>query len=166
MRSARTWAVWAVIVAGSVAGLSCGDGVGSGSGGPSARQREARSDLLRDLVASKQAAPNPQELQAQGERLRRGEDAPPDEGARPADAPARLSGTVQRVEDGALRVRDGQGAERAVRVDGTTRYVKDGEVVARGELRDGAEVRVFYDVKQGAPVAREVEVLDGAGPRE
>ncbi len=160
MRSARAWAVWAVLVAGGTLGLSCGS-----EPGPSASQREARSDLLRDLVASKQAAPDPQRLEAQGERLRQGEDVAPPEGeARPEDQPARLSGTVRELKDGALRVRDPQGAERAVRVDGATRYVEDGEVVARGTVREGAQVRVFYDVEPGGAVAREVEVLEPTGP--
>jgi len=150
-------------------GVACGDRVGSEPEGPSARKREARSELLRDMMASQETMPAPEALDAQRQKLRTDEEpgvgggggAGQGEGASAAgDVPTmRVSGTIEGVAEDALRVRDEQGVSREVRVDAATRYVADNEVVERGALREGSRVRVFYDPHRNDGVAREVEVV-------
>lgn len=175
MRGVRGWAVGALAMAGLLFGAACGEkGAGPGPEGPSARQREARSDLLRDMVASQQPMPAPEALDAQREQLRSGEgpgvggSGGAGQGASTSaagDVPTmRVSGTVEGVADDALRVRDGNGVSREVRVDAATRYVADNEVVERGALHEGSQVRVFYDPHRNDGVAREVEVVSASEP--
>lgn len=175
MRGVRGWAVGALAMAGLLGGAACGERVaGAGSEGPSAPQREARSDLLRDMVAQQQPMPAPEALDAQRLELRANEGpgvggsgtAGQDDGvsAAPEVPTMRVSGTLEGVADEALRVRDGNGVSREVRVDEATRYVANNEVVERGALHEGARVRVFYDPHRNDGVAREVEVVGAARP--
>ncbi len=177
MRGVRGWALGALAMTGLLLGAACeGEVAGrvSDPAGPSARQREARSDLLRDMVAQQEPMPAPEALDAQREQLRAGGEgqgvggsgSAGQEGAAPApDVPTlRVAGTIEGVEDSALRVRDGNGVSREVRVDAATRYVADNEVVERGALREGAQVRVFYDPHRNDGVAREVEVVGASEP--
>ncbi len=172
MRGARGWAMGVLATAGLLCGAACGEKVAEPRPeGPSARQREARSDLLRDMVAAQEPMPAPEALDAQRERLTGegvggGGTAGQERGASvPPDVPTlRVSGTVEGVADDALRVRDGKGVAREVRVDEATRYVANNEVVERGALREGTRVRVFYDPHRNEGVAREVEVVGAAEP--
>jgi hypothetical protein len=127
---------------------------------------------MRDMVASQQPMPAPEALDVQHEQPRTSEGpgvgggggAGQDASAL-GDVPTmRVSGTIEGVADGALRVRDGNGVSREVRVDAATRYVAENEVVERDALHEGARVRVFYDPHRNDGVAREVEVVDASKP--
>jgi hypothetical protein len=134
---------------------------------PSGRERAARSAVLRELLASREKAPNPQELQAQRRDLHA--ELEPDEGgaqggsAMQRQAAERVDGTVEWVGDDELLVRDGGGVEREVRVEEDTRFRRGEQQVSRRTVEQGAEVRVSYDVLQGEWVAREVELLRPPG---
>lgn len=168
MRGARGWTIGALAVGGLLLGGACGDGLGTEE--PSARQREVRSELLRDMMASREQLPAPEALDAQRERLRGGGEAERGD----EDVPTvRVEGIVEGTSDGALRVRDARGVAREVRVDETTRFVAEREVVERDALREGMRVRAFYDAGSDDGVARVVEVVPGAsesgespGPRK
>lgn len=176
MRRARIWAVMAVVAGGLGWAAACQDG--SGPGGPSASKREARSDIMRGIVASKQPMPAPEKLDAQRGQLNEAAAPPPapappdtqvsaDSAPPPEDhRPEPLEGTVEQVGRGALVVRDGQGQARSVPVDGTTRFVREGKVVDRRAVREGSEVRVFYDAQRGPQVADEVELRVASKPNK
>lgn len=171
MRGVRGWAFGTLTLAGLLLGAACGDrSEASGPGGPPAHQREARSDLLRDMVASQQPMPAPEALGAQGEQLRTSEGPGVGGGGGAGqgvngDVPTmRVSGTLEGVADGVLRVRDANGVSREVKVDAATRYVAGNEVVARDALHEGARVRVFYDPHRNDGVAREVEMVVASEP--
>ncbi|XXF77845.1 hypothetical protein P2318_33065 [Myxococcaceae bacterium GXIMD 01537] len=163
MRAARRWAGGLIAGWGLLGVLSCGGGA-EDEDGPSASDREARSDVLRGMVASQQSLPQPETLDAQGEELRRGEPLGKEVKAGSAAAkelyPPSLSGTVAGLEEGSLWVVDGQGNTRVVRLDAGTRYVKQNELVKPRAVREGARVRVFYEMKQGQRVARDVELVE------
>lgn len=140
-------------------GLACG---GSLAEEPSAEERAARSVVLRHLLASRERPPEPQELQAQ-QRALQTEVSPGDAGATGGSgreqAEASVEGTVEWVGDDELLVRDTGGAERELRIQHNTRFLRGGRQVSRRSMAQGAEIRVSYDVFQGEWVAREVELL-------
>ncbi|HYI00600.1 hypothetical protein [Hyalangium sp.] len=159
MHRLRRWAA----VAGAVGGLlGLGFACGNADGPPSAREREARSELLRDLIASRERMPDPNELQAQrrdlqaelgqGEELGHG-------GSGQSRLTASVTGTVEWVGDDELLVRDTGGVERDVRVLDDTRFRRGDREVSRRTVEQGAEVQVSYDVQQGEWVALEVTLL-------
>jgi len=118
--------------------------------------------VLRDLIASREKMPDPQELQAQRRDFRAEVD--PGEGAAQGSfereqPEATALGTVEWVGDDELLVRDSWGVERDVRVEDDTRFRQGDREVSRRTVEKGAEVRVAYDVAQGEWVAREVELL-------
>lgn len=154
MHGARGWTTGALAVGGLLLGGACGDGLGTEE--PSARQREGRSELLRDMMAAREQLPAPEALDAQRERLRGGGQTELDREPVPM---VRVEGTVEGASDGALRVRDARGVAREVRVDGTTRFVAERELVARDTIREGTRVRAYYDADRDDGVARVVEVL-------
>ena len=129
---------------------------------PSAHDRLARSQVLKDLIASREKMPDPQQLQSQRKDFQNQVD--PGKAVAPGDpeAPppaASTTGTVEWVGDDELLVRDSGGAERDVRVQDGTRFLQAEREVSRRMVEKGAEVRVAYDVAQGEWVAREVELL-------
>jgi hypothetical protein len=130
---------------------------------PSASDREARSELLRNLVASREKAPDPEALKG-----------PPGEGQEPSyvapeplgqggsgrpEPTGQLRGRVEWVGDDELLIRDEGGAERDVEVNPGTRLLMKGEEVGLREVQRGDSVRVSYDEGTGGLVARQVEVL-------
>jgi hypothetical protein len=153
---------WAA-VAGAVGGLlGLGFACRDADGPPSAREREARSVVLRDLIASRERMPDPNELQAQrrdlqaelgqGEEQARG-------GSGQSKPTASVIGTVEWVGDDELLVRDTGGVERDVRILDDTRFRRGELEVSRRTVEQGAEVQVSYEVQQGEWVAREVQLL-------
>jgi hypothetical protein len=155
----RRWAATAGVLGGLWGlGLAC-QGAGEE---PSGQEREARSEVLRELLASREKAPDPQGLEAQRRDLLA--EVKPDEaeaqgGSGRKQAAASVKGTVEWVGDNELLVRDTGGVERDLRVQGDTRFRRGERQVSRRTVEEGAEVRVSYDVLQGEWVAREVELL-------
>jgi hypothetical protein len=159
MRRLRRWAAIAGVFGGLWGlGLACR---GSGEE-PSGRERAARSEVLRELLASREKAPDPQGLEAQRRDLQtelNPDEAVPQGGSERQQAAASVNGTVSWVGDDELLVRDGSGVERELLVRGDTRFRRGERQVSRRTVEQGAEVRVSYDVLQGEWVAREVELL-------
>jgi hypothetical protein len=140
-------------------GLACNRGPDQP---PDGHERHVRSQVLRDLIASREKMPDPQELQAQRRDLRAEVD--PGEGVAQGSfereqPEATALGTVEWVGDDELLVRDTWGVERDVRVEDDTRFQQAGREVSRRTVEEGAQVRVAYNVAQGEWVAREVELL-------
>lgn len=155
----RRWAAAAGVLGGLWGlGLACRGSEGE----PSAEERKARSQVLRELLASREKAPDPAELQAQRRDFQLEvypDEAPGVGGSGRKQAAASLQGTVEWVGDDELLVRDTGGVERDVRIHGDTRFRQGQEPVSRRRVEQGAKVRVSYDVQQGEWVAREVELL-------
>jgi hypothetical protein len=159
MHALRRWTA----ILGVVGGL-CGLGFAcQGSGEPpSARDREVRSQILRELVASRENMPDPDGLQAQRRDLQAevNPDEGPGQGGSGHEQPsASTLGTVVWVGDDELLVRDTGGVERDVRIEDSTRFHQGDLSVSRRRVEKGAQVRVGYDVAQGEWVARQVELL-------
>jgi hypothetical protein len=134
---------------------------------PSAREREARSEVLRELMASRERLPSPGELEAQRRELHAevGQAEPPARGGAGRARPeASITATVEWVGDDELLLRDARGVERDVRVAEDTRFLRGGREVSRRSVEQGAEIRVAYDVEQGEWVALEVELLREPAP--
>jgi hypothetical protein len=163
MRSLRLWTALGVFV--GLCGLvgACRDS----DGGPSAQERQVRSELLRDLIASRERPPAPEELQAQRRDLQaqvEGREGAAQGGSGRGRATEVITGRVEWVGDDELLFWDEQGAEREVRVVGDTRFVRGGRAASRRLLEQGARIRVTYEVQQGEWVAHEVELLRTAHP--
>jgi hypothetical protein len=142
MRRLRSWAAIAGVLGGLWGlGLACR---GSGEE-PSAREREARSEVIRNLLASRERAPDPQGLEAQRRELQ-AEVNPGGAGAQGGSgreqAAASITGTVAWVGDDELLVRDESGVERELRVQAGTRFRRGERQVSRRSVEQGAEVRV------------------------
>lgn len=153
---------WTAILA--VAGGLCGLGLAceTSEKSPSGRERDARSQVLWDLLASREKMPEPQALQGQRKDLQAGTEptAPPDQDASRSTPPtASTTGQVEWVGNDELLVRDTGGVERDVRIQEDTLFLQGDHEVSRRTVAQGAEVRVAYDVAQGEWVAREVELL-------
>ena len=165
MHRLRRWVAMAA-VAGGLCGLgfACQDGEAP----PSAEERQARSALLRELIASRERPPDPDALEAQRRELH----AEVEPGERPAHGGSGLGrpaasvlGTVVWVGDDELLVRDTGGVEREVLVEDGTRFVREGRQVSRRRVEKGAQVRISYGVEQEEWVAREVELIREPAPR-
>ncbi|MCP3102621.1 hypothetical protein LZ198_27475 [Myxococcus sp. K15C18031901] len=145
-----------------VLGAGCGeqrDGGHRGGGIPSADDRERRSALMRDLVASRERAPDPDALrgpeqQGVGELGQGGSGKPAPTGS--------FHGSVAWVGDNELLIRDAQGAERDVGVVQATRLLLNGHPVGLAAMKEGDPVDVTYDDGPGGWVAREVTVVPRA----
>lgn len=144
-------------------GLACSDR----NNAPSGHQREARSELLRELMASREKMPDPQALQAQRRDLQaevgQGKIIGPGDSG-PEQPATNVHGLVAWVGDDELLVRDTGGVERDLRIDDSTRFRRGDREVSRRMVEKGAEVRVAYEVMQGDWVARDVEVLRPSTP--
>jgi hypothetical protein len=164
MHRLRRWAV----AAGAVGGLlGLGSACREADGPPSGHQRDARSEVLRELMASREKMPDPQALQAQRRDLQAevGQGQVVGQGGSGPQQPATsVHGLVTWVGDDELLVRDTGGVERELRVDDTTRFRRGDRVVSRRMVEKGAEVRVAYEEQQGEWVAREVELLRPVTP--
>ncbi|ADO68373.1 hypothetical protein [Stigmatella aurantiaca] len=159
MHRLHMWAVLAMLggLVGGV-GLSCT----KPEEAPSASEREARSQVLKNLMASRERLPEPEALDVQRRNLevevQGGEHTARGDAGRPLPT-ASTSGTVEWVGDDELLFRDEAGQEQEVRIQEDTLYVEKGREVSRWSVGQGAEVRVRYDEEQGEWVAREVELL-------
>lgn len=129
---------------------------------PKASDREARSELLRDLVASREKAPDPEKLKGPpgSQQPSSITPEPPGQGGSGRPEPTgSLQGRVEWVGDDELLIRDAGGVERDLEVRPDTRLVMKGEEVGLREVQQGDQVRVAYDEGTGGWVARQVEVL-------
>ena len=164
MHRLRRWGA----VAGAVGALwGVGLACWSGDEDPSGREREARSQVLRELMASREKMPDPQALQAQRRDLQAelGEGQSAGQGGSGQEQPAtNVHGLVAWVGDDELLVRDTGGVERDLRIDDDTRFRRGDRQVSRRLVEKGAEVRVAYEVEQGDWVARDVELLRPSTP--
>ncbi|NVJ22116.1 MULTISPECIES: hypothetical protein [Myxococcus] len=128
---------------------------------PSADDREVRSSLLRDLVASRERAPDPEAL--------KGPDDPGGTGQGGSGRPeptGTLSGRVEWVGDNELLIRDTGGQERDVEVTPDTLLRLNGNpVVGLASMREGDPVEVTYDDGPGGWVARQVDVVVPQAPK-
>lgn len=153
----------AVVAAVAVCTVGCAC---SGQEGPSAQEREVRSEVLRGLFSSKERLPTPGDLEAQRRDLQAEVSPPGEPGGRGGSGgpvpTAQVTGQVAWVGDDELLLRDSSGVEREVRVEEHTRFVEQGEEVSRRTVGEGARIRVAYHVEQGEWVAREVALLSPA----
>lgn len=160
----RQWGAVAGAVAGLLGlGLACQESEDALNG----HKRDARSEVLRELMASREKLPDPGALQAQRRELQAelGQGQATGQGGSGTEQPAKsVHGLVAWVGDDELLVRDTGGVERDLRVEDTTRFRKGEREVSRRRVEQGAEVRVSYEELQGEWVAREVEVLRPTTP--
>jgi hypothetical protein len=161
MRRLRQWIAIAVAVGGVGAGCQ------GGEEGPSAKERQARSEVLRGLLSSKEQVPTPGELEAQRRDLRAevGPSGPVAQGGSGPEVPtAQVTGQVEWVGDDELLLKEAGGEEREVRVEDETRFLEQGHEVSRRTVEEGAQVRVAYAVVQGEWIAKEVALLSHPSP--
>lgn len=160
MQRLRQWAAIAGVLGGLWGlGLACGE---PSAEEPSAEERAARSVLLRNLLASREKPPEPQELQSQRRDLQAEVGLDPGGGkggSGQVQTPASVKGIVEWVGDDELLVRDTGGVERELLVQDDTRFLRGERQVSRRAVEQGAEIRASCDVLQGEWVAREVELL-------
>ncbi|RKH63472.1 hypothetical protein [Corallococcus llansteffanensis] len=140
---------------------SCGTGGESKPEGPSARQREGRSEVLRGLMASKERV-DPNALKATGEEAR-GATVPetPDGtgGSGRPQAHGWAAGRVSWVGDNEVLFVDGQGEEREVWVEEGTQLRRDGQSAELRDMKEGDELRVTYEARDEGWIARDLEVV-------
>ncbi len=163
MGRVRQWAAIAVAVGVCAVGYACR----GGEEGPSAQERQRRSEVLRGLLSSRERMPTPGELEAQRRNLRveAGPGEPLALGGSGRQVPtAQVTGEVEWVGDDELLLRDASGVEQEVRVEDETRFFTHGQEVSRRTVEEGAHVRVAYNVEQGEWVAREVALLSQPSP--
>lgn len=138
----RQW-MWTLLIAG-----------GLGLGATGCKQRENRME--------REPGPLGSEWQPR-------QDAPPETvdllgGERPMDE--EFLGTVTATERGGFTARDDDGMEHPFVVNEDTRFVKDGQPVARTQLREGSQVRTTYDATQGPWIASQVDIYAGTPSRD
>lgn len=169
MSGRRGWTFVALVVSGLW--LGCRNGEAEGPAGPSAGEREGRSDVLRGLMASKERAPEPKELKEPPEVAAQPvtpEPRPEPEssgqgGSGRPEAALSVQGQVSWVGDNELLIRDAKGQEYDFEVNPGTRLQRGSDSVSLATMENGAEVRVSYDEGPGGLVARSVEVLPRSG---
>lgn len=169
MSGRRGWTFVALVVGGLW--LGCRNDEAEGPAGPSASEREGRSDILRGLMASKERAPEPEKLKEASEGLQqpgtpepRPEPESPGQGGSGRPEAARsVQGQVSWVGDNELLIRDAKGEEYDFEVNPGTRLQRGGDSMSLATMESGAEVRVSYDEGPGGLVARSVEVLPRSG---
>lgn len=144
----------ALLFVGGVLAAGCGgeDDAGRGGHAPSAAVREKRSALWRDLVASREKAPDPEALKGPDEQ---GVGRP--DLRRPAPSGS-VKGYVSWVGDNELLIRDANGQEQDVGVVPDTELRLNGRPVGLASMREGDSVEATYDDGPGGWVAREVVV--------
>jgi hypothetical protein len=158
MRSLRVWTAVGVALGLCGVGLACRDAQEL----PSAQEREVRSEVLRDLISSRERTPEAGELEAQGRDLQvavGGSGGAAQGGSGPAQATASITGRVEWVGDDEVLFQDEQGGKQEVRVVAETRFVTKGRETSRHLLEEGSRIRVTYEVRQGEWLAHEVELL-------
>jgi len=157
---------WTAAVVAAVAVSTGGYACRGGQEGPSAQEREVRSEVLRGLFSSRERLPTPEQLEAQRRDLQAEVGMPGELAAHGGSGSlvptAQVTGQVAWVGDDELLLKDASGVEREVRVEEQTRFVEQGEEVSRRMVEEGARIRVAYQVEQGEWVAREVALLSPA----
>ncbi|MBN9681226.1 MULTISPECIES: hypothetical protein [unclassified Corallococcus] len=142
-------------------GLSACKGGEPGADAPSAKHREGRSEVLRGLMASKEAV-DPKALKTAGSEVK-GEPAPAPEGTGGSGQQTRpmgwAAGRVSWVGDDELLFVDGHGQEQEVLVDEATRFKRADENVQLHDLSEGDEIRVTYEDHGQEWIARDVEAV-------
>ncbi|AKI99856.1 hypothetical protein ATI61_104721 [Archangium gephyra] len=73
-----------------------------------------------------------------------------------------IYGTVTGMAAGSVTVRDRGGTTMTLVLDEDTRFLRQGQQAARGQLREGMQVRAAYDEDEGHYEATTVELLQGA----
>ncbi|RKH00910.1 hypothetical protein D7V97_29685 [Corallococcus sp. CA053C] len=141
---------------------SCGSGGEQKPEGPSAKQREGRSEVLRGLMASKERV-EPSALKAAGAEAK-GATVPEtqEEGTGGSGRPQAhgwVAGRVSWVGDNEVLFVDGQGQEREVWVEEGTRLRRDNQDAELRDLKEGDELRVTYESRDEGWIARDVEVV-------
>ncbi|NTX37284.1 hypothetical protein HUA78_22790 [Myxococcus sp. CA033] len=157
-RQGRWWAL--ALVGGVLGGGGCErqeDKVSTRT--PSADDREVRSALFRDLVASRERAPDLEAWTGPDAQGRTGQGG----SGRPAPTGS-VSGRVEWVGDNELLIRDSGGQERDVEVTPDTLLRLNGKQVGLASMREGDSVEVTYDDGPGGWVARDVEVVIAQEP--
>lgn len=158
MTGARGWTFVALMVGGLC--LGCREQSEAPSG-PSASDREGRSEVLRDLMAAKEKAPDLEALT--GDSPSEPEVVTPGPlgqgGSGRPEQTQHVQGRVSWVGDNELLLRDAGGEERDLEVNTRTRILRRGETVSLRGLQQGDEVRVSYEEGRGGWVAHQVEVL-------
>ncbi|MFB1480714.1 hypothetical protein [Corallococcus sp. RDP092CA] len=87
-------------------------------------------------------------------------------GAAVVEAAPDFYGTVTIAGTRGFTVRDDDGVERPFVVAPSTRILRDGKRVARGELHPGALVHTTYGERLGTWVAADVEIYSGTPSRD
>ena len=75
-------------------------------------------------------------------------------------------GTITSMSGSSFTARDEDGVERPFRLEQGTRFMREGQPVERGQLREGAQIRTTYDELEGQYVADQVEIYPGTPSRE
>lgn len=78
-----------------------------------------------------------------------------------AVANVEFEGRLQRVGNGRVVVRDGEGNEYEAQLEEDSRVLRSQRQVAVNQLRAGAEVRASFDLVEGDFVVKELEQLSG-----
>jgi hypothetical protein len=109
------------------------------------------------------------------ERGRLGEEARPEQEA-PLEGKGTLGGenladqefygTITALDGNGFTARDDSGQELPFRVQQGTSFMRDGQPVGLGQLREGSQIRTTYDELEGQYVADQVEIYPGTPSRE
>jgi hypothetical protein len=75
-------------------------------------------------------------------------------------------GTITSTSGNSFTARDDEGVERPFRVEQGTRFMRQGQPVNRGQLREGSQIRTTYDELDGQYVADQVEIYPGTPSQE
>ncbi|MFP2896041.1 hypothetical protein [Corallococcus sp. 4LFB] len=146
---------------GGLGGLSACNRGAPASDGPSAKHREGRSEVLRGLMASKEAV-DPKALKSAGAEVKGAPaPAPASEGTGGSGPQQRplgwAAGRVSWVGDDELLFVDGHRQEQEVRVDEATRLKRGADNAQLRDLSEGDEIRVTYENQGQEWIARDVE---------
>lgn len=129
--------------------------------GPSARQREGRSEVLRGLMASKERV-DPEALKSAREEAQGATVAQTPQGtggSGRSQAQGWAAGRVSWVGDNEVLFVDGQGREREVWVEEGTQLRRDDQAAELRDLKEGDELRVTYEARDEGWIARDLEAV-------
>jgi hypothetical protein len=146
-------------------GLFACQGGEPGPEGPSAKERQGRSEVLRGLIASKENV-DPGALKAAGAEAKgapvSAQPVSPDEGTGGSGTPESVgwaAGRVSWVGDNELLFVDGSGEEREVLIEASTQLRRDDQDAQLRDFSEGDEIRVNYEDTGQAWIARDVDAV-------